>query len=107
MIKMKKQTKTIVPRSISQHVEEEYKKSAEFRKSYDEEITRLEIARHIERLRIKRGLTQMQLARKINTTQQTISRLEDPTNVRISVKTLMRVASALKSRLCIHFIPTR
>jgi len=104
---MKKQFKTIVPKSISQHIEEEYKKSAEFRKSYDEEIGRLEIAHHIERLRIKRGLTQAQLAKRINTTQQTISRLEDTTNVQISVKTLMKVASALRSRLCIHFIPVR
>jgi DNA-binding XRE family transcriptional regulator len=104
---MKKQFQVIVPKSISQHIEEEYKKSTEFRKSYDEEIARLEIAHHIERLRVKRGLTQAQLARRINTTQQTISRLEDTTNVQISVKTLMKVASALRSRLCIHFIPVR
>jgi hypothetical protein len=35
--------KIIVPKSVSQHVEEESWKTPEFRKAYDEEVTRLQI----------------------------------------------------------------
>jgi DNA-binding XRE family transcriptional regulator len=102
---MKKEYKTITPKSVSQHIEEEYRKSAEFRKAYDEEVARLRIAYQIAKLRKRRGLSQSDLARKTKTTQQTISRLEDKENVQVSVRTLTRIATALHSRLCIHFVP--
>jgi len=35
--------KIIVPKSVSQHVEEESWKTSEFRKAYDEEVARLQI----------------------------------------------------------------
>ncbi len=104
---MKKEHKTIIPKSVAQHIEEQYKKSSEFRKTYDEEVARLRISFHIEKLRKMRGLSQSELARKVNTTQQTISRLEDKENIQVSVRTLARVATALRSRLCIHFVPVR
>lgn len=102
---MKNKHKTIIPKSITQHIEEEYRKSLEFRKSYDEEVARLRIAYQIGKLRKKRGLTQSELARRLKTTQQTISRLEDTQNLQFSVRTLARIAAALRSRLCIHFVP--
>lgn len=102
---MKKEYKTITPKSVSQHTEEEYRKSAEFRKAYDEEVARLRIAYQIAKLRKRRGLSQSDLARKTKTTQQTISRLEDKENMQVSVRTLTRIATALNSRLCIHFVP--
>jgi ribosome-binding protein aMBF1 (putative translation factor) len=104
-MKMKKAHKVSIPKSVSQHIEEEYTKSAEFRKIYDEEVARLRIAYQIEKLRQKRGLTQSELARKLKTTQQTISRLEDTKNLRFSVRTLTRIAAALESRLCVYFGP--
>jgi len=102
---MKNKQKVRYLRTVSQHIEQEYKKSAEFRKAYDEEVARLRISYQIGKLRKKRGLSQSELARKLNTTQQTISRLEDTRNLQFSVSTLAKIASALKSRLCIHFVP--
>lgn len=99
-MKMKK----IIPESIRQHIEEEYKKSKIFRKAYDEEILRLKIAYKISQLRKSRHLSQQELAKRIKTTQQNISRLEDPENTKINLHTLTKLAIALKSRLNLDFI---
>jgi transcriptional regulator with XRE-family HTH domain len=53
-----------------------------------------DLALEIARLREQAGLTQKQLAERIGTTQQQISRLERP-NYRGSLTTLERVADAL------------
>ncbi|MDP2927667.1 MAG: helix-turn-helix transcriptional regulator [Candidatus Omnitrophota bacterium] len=97
--------KIIVPKTINQHIEEELRKSPGFRKAYDEEVARLQIGYKITQLRQMRHLSQAELAKKVNTTQQTISRLEDLRNARINLKTLARLAAALRARLSIDFIP--
>ena len=97
--------KIMIPRTISQHIEEEFRNNPAFRKAYDEEVTRLQIGYKITQLRQMRHLSQAELARKVNTTQQNISRLEDLRNARINIKTLTRLAVALKARLSIDFIP--
>ncbi|MFH0790127.1 MAG: helix-turn-helix transcriptional regulator [Candidatus Omnitrophota bacterium] len=97
--------KIIVPKTISRHIEEEFRKDPEFRKVYDEEVARLQIGYKITQLRQMRHLSQAELAKKVNTTQQTISRLEDLRNARINIKTLARLAAALKAKLSIDFIP--
>ncbi len=97
--------KIMTPRTISQHIEEEFRNNPEFRKAYDEEVTRLQIGYKITQLRQMRHLSQAELAKKVNTTQQNISRLEDLRNARINIKTLTRLAAALKARLSIDFIP--
>lgn len=96
----------IVPKTISQHIEEEFRKNPEFRKVYDEEVARLQIGYKIAQLRQMRHLSQAELAKKVNTTQQTISRLEDLRNACINIKTLARLAAALKARLSIDFVPS-
>ena len=35
--------KIVVPKTVSQHIEEEFRKNPEFRKAYDEEVARLQI----------------------------------------------------------------
>jgi len=97
--------KIIKPKSVSQHVEEEFRKSPEFRKAYEEEVARLQIGYKIARLRQMRHLSQAALARKARTTQQSISRLEDLSNAGINIKTLVRLAAALKARLSIDLVP--
>ena len=98
--------KIIVPKTVSRHIEEEFRRDPEFRKAYDEEVVRLQIGYKIARLRQMRHLSQAELARKVNTSQQVISRLEDLRNARINVKTLARLAAALRARLNIDFIPS-
>lgn len=107
MMEMKKRIKkkVIVPESISQHIEEEYRKSKEFRKAYDEEVLRLKIAYKIAQLRKSRHLTQRELAEKVGTTQQNISRLEDLANTQINLHTLTKLAMALNARLTIDLVP--
>ena len=95
----------IKPESVSQHIEEEYKKSREFRKAYDEEVLMLKIAYKIAQLRKQRHITQRGLAKMVGTTQQNISRLEDSDNTRVSLHTLARLAVALKARLSVDLIP--
>lgn len=104
-MKRQRKTKIIVPKTVSQHIEEEFRKSPEFRRAYDEEMARLQIGYKIARLRQMRHLSQAELAKKVNTTQQTISRLEDLRNARVNIRTLAKIAGALRARLSIDFIP--
>lgn len=104
-MKRKKNKRIIVPESLSKHIEEEFKKSEEFRKAYITEMARLQIAYKIIQLRKARHLTQAQLAKRMKTTQQTISRLEDPKNAEITLSTLSKLAVALEARLSIDLVP--
>ncbi len=71
----------------------------EFRKAFEEEEIYASMAITIARLREQSGLSQNELARMVGTTQQTISRLEDPRNTSITVNTLGKIASALGKQL--------
>jgi len=51
-------------------------KDPEFKKIYDESSPEFEIARAIIRGRIKNKITQKELAKRMNTTQSVISRVE-------------------------------
>ena len=53
----------------------------------------------IARLRESGGISQNELARMVGTTQQTISRIEDPRNHSITVNTLVKIAGALGKKL--------
>jgi ribosome-binding protein aMBF1 (putative translation factor) len=58
-----------------------------------------EVAGLIYKLRIKAGLSQAELANKINTTQSVISRLEDADYEGHSLSMLAKIAAALNHRL--------
>src|ERR1700684_658364 len=64
-----------------------------------------EIARKIQALRTKAGLTQAQLAKLVGTTASVICRLEDADYEGHSVAMLRRVAEALGKRIEIRFLP--
>ena len=64
-----------------------------------------EIARMIQALRTKAGLTQAQLARLVGTTASVICRLEDADYEGHSVAMLRRIAAALDRRVEIRFLP--
>lgn len=107
-LKMKKISKdAIIPKIVIQHIEEEFRKSPEFRKAYSKEILRLQIGYKITQLRKMRHMSQGQLAKRLHTTQQTISRLESPKNGSFSVNTLIRIADVLKARVIVDFIPMK
>jgi len=102
---MRKDKKIITPESVSQDIEEQYKKSSEFRKYYDEEVLLLKLAYKIASLRKQRHITQRELAKRMGTTQQTVSRFEDSKNSRLTVHTLTRIAQALNAKVSIDIVP--
>lgn len=63
------------------------------------------VARKLTALRIANGLSQRQLAQLIGTTASVICRLEDANYERHSLAMLNRIASALKQRVEIRFVP--
>ncbi len=71
----------------------------EFRKAFDEEEVYASLAIQIARIRQEKNLTQQELAKRLHTTQQNISRLEDTNNRSCSLKTLIKVARMLDKRL--------
>lgn len=63
------------------------------------------VARKLTALRLRAGLTQRQLARLVGTTASAICRLEDAEYEGHSLAMLNRIASALKQRVEIRFVP--
>ena len=76
------------------------KKDKEFLLQFNETKTHLNIAKVIEELRIKKGLTQSQLAQKSDVSQPMIARLEkgDPSRIP-TLSTLSKVFTALGYRV--------
>jgi len=77
-------------------------KNPKFRKAYEESRLEYEIARAVIRARIEKGLTQKQLAEKLNTKQSVISRVESA-NTTPSLSFLKRLAQALNTSLQVQF----
>lgn len=77
-------------------------KDPAFRKVYEESRLEYEIARAVIRARIEKGLTQKQLADKLNTKQSVISRVESA-NTTPSLSLLKRLAQALNTTLQVQF----
>ena len=71
----------------------------------DDETINAEVALRIYQSRMAAGLTQAELARMVGTQQPVIARLEDADYQGHSLSMLQRIASALKQRIAIRFIP--
>lgn len=63
-----------------------------------------ELTRQIIALRIQRGLTQKEVAQRAGTTQSVIARIENGEQ-NISIKTLSKLANALKANIRIDLQP--
>lgn len=79
-------------------------KNAEYRKAYEKLEPEFALARAVINARSNAELTQVQLARKMKTTQSVIARLESGRTLP-STKTLERLARATGTRLTIAFEP--
>ena len=79
-------------------------KNPEFRREFDEEEIFAAVAIKLAEMRQKHGITQKEMARRMKTTQQTVSRLEDRSNKSYSLKTLIRAAFVLRKRIEIKFV---
>lgn len=78
---------------------------SELREFVEEERVNLQVALAIRIARDEAGLTQKELAEMVGTTQSVISRLEDADYEGHTLKTLERIAKALKRRLIIRLEP--
>jgi ribosome-binding protein aMBF1 (putative translation factor) len=81
-------------------------KNKEYRKAYEELAPEFALARAVIGARVTAGLTQEQLAQRMETTQSVIARLEGG-RTRPSTQTLERLAAATGTRLKISFEPAR
>ncbi|MCG2712765.1 MAG: helix-turn-helix domain-containing protein [Candidatus Omnitrophica bacterium] len=90
-------------RTLKSRLKEDLK-NPEFRKVFDEEEVFASLAIQVAKIRQKKKLTQLELAERLHTTQQTISRLEDIHNKSYSVQTLIKLAGALDKKLKVELI---
>jgi len=74
---------------------DEQLKEPEFRKRFEQAEAAWDVALQLAELRKARGLTQRELAVKVGTSQQQISRLESPAYEGHSLSMLRRVVEAL------------
>lgn len=95
----KKNQKTI---DFQQYLKEELKDPV-FRRHYEEYGKQLEIAYQILQLRKRQGLSQVQLAQKLGTTQSNVARMEAGQQ-NFTTDTLQKIASAFRRELKIQFI---
>ncbi len=79
-------------------------KDPEFRREYEKLETEFQVARQILDARLKKKISQEQLARKVGTGQAVISRLEGM-NGKPSISLLERVAKALNTKINITISP--
>ena len=79
-------------------------KNKKFRQAFEEEEIYANLAIQIAKLRQDNGFSQKELAKALHTTQQTVSRLEDPRNNSLSLSTLIKLAEALHKKLKIQFV---
>ena len=87
-----------VPWSLEEHL-----KDPAVRAAYDALEPEFALIRQLIDLRIKRGLSQRQLAKRAEMQQPTIARLEGGRTA--SLKTLQRVAEALEARVEVRLVP--
>lgn len=88
---------------LEKYIKKREKKNPNFRKGVNKEYENLKIGLLIKKLRLEKGLTQKELAKKLHTTKSAISRLENHADsVRIS--TLEKVAQALGKEVQINFV---
>ena len=90
-------------RRFQDYLKEQLKDPA-FRKAYEEEGICAELAIQIAQLRVRKHLTQRALAKRLRTSQQTISRIESPHNGSLSLRTLVKLAHALGKEVKVQFV---
>jgi len=76
----------------------------DFKQAFNEEDVFVRLAVEIAKVREEQGLSQRQLADRLHTTQQTVSRLENPHNRSFSLTTLIKLAKVFHKSLEIRLV---
>ena len=74
-----------------------------FRKEYEALEEEFEVAKQVIDLRLKKGLTQKALAKKVHTSQSCIARLESGSYQNLSLSFLRRIGNALGAEPYVRF----
>lgn len=80
----------------------ELMKNPEFRKEWEESEVEYQLGRKLIEARLKRNLSQRELAKKVGTSQAAISRIESM-DANPSISLLKRISKALGGKLQISF----
>ena len=78
----------------SEIVEQRARRSPTYRKTFERTLRQIDLALLVREMREEAGLTQVELARKVGTTQSVIARLEDAEYTGHSLSMLERIAGA-------------
>lgn len=90
-------------RDFAEYLNRRIDASRKLAKLVEQADSELDIAEQIHQAREEAGLTQMQLAELIGTSQSVVARIEDPDYEGHSLTTLRKVAEALDLRFRIEF----
>lgn len=86
----------------TQFVKERSQRSATYRKTFARTLHQIDLALLVREMREDAGLTQVELAKRIGTTQSVIARLEDAEYTGHSLSMLERIATACGVTLKLH-----
>ena len=81
--------------------------SPAFQAQVEEELAAINVAQDLVALRESRGLSQVQLAKRLGITQSAIAQLESAQPKNVELRTLVRVAAALGARVDVSIRPRR
>jgi ribosome-binding protein aMBF1 (putative translation factor) len=90
-------------RTFKSRLREELK-DPEFKRHYDDKRQALKLAIKIAALREQKGLSQQELAKRMGTSQQAISRIESGEYKGFTLKTLEKIAEATGMKVKIDFV---
>jgi ribosome-binding protein aMBF1 (putative translation factor) len=89
-----------------ENLHRKWMKDPRYKRAHEELASEFELARAVIQARSNAGLTQEELAKRMNTTQSVIARLESG-RTKPSTQTLERLAAATGTRVKITFEPVR
>ena len=91
---------------LMNEIHEELRGNHDLNALFQRELTRLQLANQIVKLRGERKLSQAQLARRIGTHQSAIARMEQSTYRGYTVATLAKIAAVAGKHLEVRFVPS-
>jgi len=86
----------------NEFVKQRARKSAMYRKTFARTLRQIDLALLVREMRENAGLTQVELARRVGTTQSVVARLEDAEYKGHSLTMLERIAAACGVALKLH-----
>jgi predicted XRE-type DNA-binding protein len=91
-------------KTLMDEIHEELRGNRDLDARFQRELTRLQLANQIHRLREERQLSQAQLARRIGTHQSAVARMEQSSYRGYTVATLAKIAAAAGKHLEVRFV---